>query len=61
MKPFFVGIGICVLLAAGALLYKNHLQTAHDEAAAASATPTPTNTPTPTATPKPEQPASQNR
>jgi serine/threonine-protein kinase len=55
MKPFFVGIGICVALAAGALLYKKHIQTAHDEEVAASATPTPT--PAPPA--KPERPKAQ--
>jgi serine/threonine-protein kinase len=51
MMPFFVGIGICVLLAVGALLYKKQLQTAHDEAVAASATPTTTPAPTPKAEP----------
>jgi eukaryotic-like serine/threonine-protein kinase len=58
MRPFFVGLGICAALAVGALLYKNHLQTAHDEAVAGAATPTPTPIP-PTPTAKAEEPKAE--
>ena len=60
MKPFFGGLVICVALAGAALLYKNHLQTAHDEAMAASATAASTKAEEPrTEQPKAETPTAE--